>query len=107
MASCGQITDRKLCIGGRDMTENLVINVIKDGVTSVIMAAGPVLLISMAIGLIISIFQATTQIQEQTLTFVPKIIAVFASIIIFGSWMLHILVGFTERMFNTIPNLIR
>lgn len=89
------------------MTENLVINVIKDGVTSVIMAAGPVLLISMAIGLIISIFQATTQIQEQTLTFVPKIIAVFASIIIFGSWMLHILVGFTERMFNTIPNLIR
>lgn len=89
------------------MTESLVINVIKDGVTSVIMASGPVLLISMAIGLIISIFQATTQIQEQTLTFVPKIIAVFASIVIFGSWMLHILVGFTERMFNTIPNLIR
>ncbi|HBM74137.1 MAG TPA: flagellar biosynthetic protein FliQ [Clostridiaceae bacterium] len=89
------------------MTENLVIDVIKDGITSVILAAAPVLLISMAVGLIISIFQASTQIQEQTLTFVPKIIAVFASIIIFGPWMLHIFVGFAERMFNMIPNLIR
>jgi flagellar biosynthetic protein FliQ len=88
------------------MTENFVIGVIKDGLTSVIMAAGPVLLISLVVGLLISIFQATTQIQEQTLTFVPKIIAVFVSIIIFGTWMLHILEGFAIRMFDSIPNLL-
>lgn len=88
------------------MNENFVLGIIKDALTSIIMASGPVLIISLVIGLIISIFQATTQIQEQTLTFVPKIIAVFVSIIIFGSWMLHILVNFTQEIFNSIPNLL-
>lgn len=99
-------TAGKLRIGGRLMNENFVIGVIKDGLTTVIMASGPVLLVSMVIGLVISIFQATTQIQEQTLTFVPKIIAVFATLIIFGSWILHMLVQFTQRMFDSIPNLL-
>lgn len=89
------------------MSENFVVGVIKDGLTTVIAVSAPVLLISMTIGLIISIFQATTQIQEQTLTFVPKIIAVFVSIIIFGAWMLHMLVGFAQRMWSSIPSLIR
>lgn len=89
------------------MTENFVISVVKDGLTTVIMTAGPVLLVSLVIGLTISILQATTQIQEQTLSFVPKIIAVFASIIIFGTWMLHMLMGLAQRMFDAIPNLIR
>lgn len=89
------------------MSENFVAGVIKDGLTTVIAVSGPVLLISLIIGLLISIFQATTQIQEQTLTFVPKIIAVFVSIIIFGAWMLNMLVGFTQRMFDAIPGLLR
>jgi len=89
------------------MSESFVIGVVKDAVTSIIMVSGPVLLISLAVGLLISIFQATTQIQEQTLTFVPKILAVFASLIIFGPWMLQLLVGLTQRMFDAIPYMVR
>lgn len=89
------------------MSENFVIGVIKDGLTTTITVAGPVLLVSLVIGLVISIFQATTQIQEQTLTFVPKIIAVFVAIIFFGAWMLNMLVGFAQRMFDSIPMLLR
>jgi len=89
------------------MNENFVISVIKDGVTTIIMASGPILLISMLIGLIISIFQATTQIQEQTLTFVPKIIAVFGGLVIFGPWMLNLLTGFAQRMFDAIPYIVK
>lgn len=88
------------------MSENFVVGIITDALTTVIKVAAPVLLVSLVIGLIISIFQATTQIQEQTLTFVPKIIAVFATIIIFGSWMLHMLMDFTNRMINLIPALL-
>ena len=88
------------------MSENFVVGVIKDALKTTIMVSGPVLGISLGIGLLISIFQATTQIQEQTLTFVPKILAVFASIIFFGSWMLQILMSFTTRIFDAIPRLI-
>jgi flagellar biosynthetic protein FliQ len=88
------------------MSENFVVGVIKDALKTTIMVSGPVLGISLGIGLLISIFQATTQIQEQTLTFVPKILAVFASIIFFGSWMLQILMNFTTRIFDAIPRLI-
>jgi len=55
--------------------------------------------------LAISIFQATTQIQEQTLTFVPKIITILVVLVIFGPWMLNVLVGFTKILFETIPKL--
>ena len=64
--------------------------------------AGPVLMISLVIGLLISIFQATTQIQEQTLSFVPKIVAVFLSLIIFGSFMMNRLIDFTTNLFKLI-----
>jgi len=89
------------------MSESFVISIAKDAVTNVLMVSGPILLVSLVIGLIISIFQATTQIQEQTLTFVPKIISVFVSLIIFGPWMLHMLVGLAQRMFDAIPYMIR
>lgn len=89
------------------MSQNFVVGIIKDALTTVIMVSAPALLISLVIGLIISIFQATTQIQEQTLTFVPKIIAVFASIILFGSWMLNMLVSLTSRIFELIPSLVK
>lgn len=92
---------------GENMSEAFVIGVIKDAVTSVLTVSGPILLVSLAIGLLISIFQATTQIQEQTLTFVPKIIAVFVSLIIFGPWMLHLLTGLAKRMFDAIPYMVR
>ncbi|KPU44702.1 flagellar biosynthetic protein FliQ [Oxobacter pfennigii] len=89
------------------MTESFIVGVAKDALLSVITISGPILAISLGVGLLISIFQATTQIQEQTLTFVPKIIAVFISIIILGPWMLQTLVSFTQRMFDAIPLMVR
>lgn len=65
----------------------IITEVIRQSIITIVMVAAPVLLISMIVGLIVSIFQATTSIQDQTLTFVPKIIAIFAVLIIFGPWM--------------------
>ena len=61
--------------------------VMKQAIITIILVSSPVLLISMIVGLVVSIFQATTSIQDQTLTFVPRIIAIFAALIIFGPWM--------------------
>ncbi|MBI6875772.1 flagellar biosynthesis protein FliQ [Clostridium aciditolerans] len=87
------------------MSENMVIGIIKDAIQTGLLVAAPILLISIIVGLIISIFQATTQIQEQTLTFVPKLIAVALVGLITGSWMLHQLVNFTTRIFTYIAHI--
>jgi flagellar biosynthetic protein FliQ len=71
----------------------------------VLLIAGPLLIGSILIGLTISIFQATTQIQEQTLTFVPKIVAIFIMIVVFGPWMLNILLAFTQNLFTIMARL--
>lgn len=68
--------------------------------------AGPVLIISLAIGLGVSLFQSVTQIQEATLTFVPKLVGVAFVIVVGGNWMLHELVSFTEQLFELIPDLL-
>jgi len=87
------------------MTENIVLSVIKDAVSTAIMISGPILLVATVVGLIISIFQATTQIQEQTLTFVPKLVAVALIGLLMGSWMLHIMIDFTTRIFGLMANM--
>ncbi len=84
------------------MSENLVVGIVKDALITSLKVAGPILLVSILIGLIISIFQATTQIQEQTLTFVPKLIGIGAVGLLLGSFMLHTLVSFTQRIFELI-----
>lgn len=89
------------------MSENFVIGVITDGIYTALKIAAPILLVAIVIGLIISILQATTQIQEQTLTFVPKLIAVAIMGLLTGSWMLHQLVNFTERIFQLISNITK
>lgn len=73
----------------------------------VIYVSAPMLGLGLIVGLAISVFQATTQIHEQTLTFVPKILAVFGAIIIFGPWMLDMLVEFTRDLFMNINTYIR
>lgn len=85
------------------MTDQVVISLAREAVLTVLLVAGPALGIGMLVGLIISIFQATTQIQEQTLTFVPKIVAVLVSIVIFGPWMIRILVDFADRLLSNLP----
>ncbi|MBK07072.1 MAG: flagellar biosynthetic protein FliQ [Deltaproteobacteria bacterium] len=84
-----------------------VIQVTNQGFLLVMIASGPPIIISMMVGLMISIFQATTQIQEQTLTFVPKIVAVFGSLMVFGGWIGAILIRYTELLLTTFPTLIR
>lgn len=84
------------------MSENLIVGIVKDALYTALIVAGPILIVSIVIGLIISIFQATTQIQEQTLTFVPKLIGIAAVGLILGNFMLHKLVQFTERIFELI-----
>ncbi|MBU3126633.1 flagellar biosynthesis protein FliQ [Clostridium tagluense] len=87
------------------MTENIVLSVMKDAIQTAILVSAPILLVATLVGLIISIFQATTQIQEQTLTFVPKLLVTALVGLLMGSWMLHILVDFTTRIFELIANM--
>lgn len=84
------------------MTQVMVLDLLRSGFFTIMIVAGPVLLIALLVGLVISIFQATTQIQEQTLSFVPKIIAVFLALIIFGSFMMNRLIDFTTNLFRLI-----
>ena len=69
--------------------------------------AMPILGIGLVVGLAVSIFQAVTQIQEQTLVFIPKIVAIVAVLAIAGPWMMNIMVGYTEALFRDIPNLVQ
>ena len=87
------------------MNVQLFIDIMRESFIRILLIAGPPLLISMAIGLIISIFQATTQIQEQTLTFVPKLVAIFLTIIIGGNFMINVLLNFTKYIFRLIAGL--
>jgi flagellar biosynthetic protein FliQ len=81
------------------------INLIRGGALQALMIAAPLLLVGLLVGLIISIFQATTSIQEQTLTFVPKIAAILGALILFGPWIIMSMVQFTLRLFGRIPEL--
>ncbi|MBP2031391.1 flagellar biosynthetic protein FliQ [Clostridium algifaecis] len=87
------------------MSENMLISIIKDAIQTGLLVAAPTLIVSIIVGLIISIFQATTQIQEQTLTFVPKLIAIAIIGLITASWAMQQLVGFTERIFTYIAHI--
>lgn len=84
------------------MSENYVVSLFQEAVYTIIIVAAPMLLSGLIVGLIVSIFQATTQIQEQTLAFIPKIIAVLLALVIFGPWMISRLVDFTNNIFEQI-----
>jgi flagellar biosynthetic protein FliQ len=70
------------------------------------MLAGPLLLAALAVGLLIGVFQAATQIQEMTLSFIPKLIALVFALLFFGPWMLRLLVEFSQRLFLAIPGML-
>jgi flagellar biosynthetic protein FliQ len=80
--------------------------IMRGGIFQILIIASPVLLIGMSVGLVISIFQATTSIQEQTLTFVPKIIAIFLTLAIFGPWMFSSMREFALNIFSLIPEMV-
>lgn len=89
------------------MTQEFVLHLAREALLVALMLAAPALIIGLAVGLAISVFQATTQIQEQTLTFVPKIVAVLLSLLIFGSWMLTTLVNFASNLFSDLSTIVR
>lgn len=85
----------------------MIIDIIRQAMYTIILVSAPMLGIGLIVGLIISIFQATTQINEQTLVFVPKIIAIFASIVLFGPWMLNKVIDFTTKLYGSINFFIK
>lgn len=87
------------------MTEQMVIQIIRDAFYNVLLIVGPLLIVSLVVGLAISIFQAATSISEQTLTFVPKLIAVFIVIVLMLPFILNTLKTYTIEIFNTIATL--
>ncbi|MCI1857903.1 MAG: flagellar biosynthesis protein FliQ [Sporolactobacillus sp.] len=89
------------------MSSEMVLSIADQSVMVILMVAGPLMLISLIVGLIVSIFQAATQIQEQTLAFIPKIVAMLFGLILFGPWMLTKMLTFTQNIFANLPNYIR
>jgi flagellar biosynthetic protein FliQ len=83
------------------MTVDAVVEMMRDALYVILKVSLPVLLVSMAVGLIVSIFQTVTSIQEQTLTFVPKVIAIFAALMLMGNWMMTTLVNYTVELWST------
>ncbi|MBP7926412.1 MAG: flagellar biosynthesis protein FliQ [Desulfobulbus sp.] len=89
------------------MSPEQVIHVGRQAVETVLLTAAPMLIAAMVIGLLISIFQAATQINEQTMTFIPKIVAVFVTLLIFGPWIIELLVTFTTGILAQIATIGR
>lgn len=89
------------------MNENIVIDIIREALWIIIKVSAPMLLISLIVGLVISILQTITSIQEQTLTFVPKFIAIFLVIMLFGSWIMSETRDFFVELINNLPYYIR
>jgi len=89
------------------MSIGFVANLMSQAIFETLIISAPMLGLGLIVGLVVSIFQATTSIQEQTLTFVPKIVVVLGSVIVFGSWILNSLINFTMRIFAFIPDMVR
>lgn len=88
------------------MTQDTVVNLASQAMTLALKIAGPLLLVGLVIGLVVSIFQAVTQIQEQSLTLIPKIVGVAVVIVLLGPWMLGQLVSYTTEIYTSIPTMV-
>ncbi|EKQ51078.1 MULTISPECIES: flagellar biosynthetic protein FliQ [unclassified Clostridium] len=88
------------------MTQTMLNAVVKDTIVTAAKVSAPILIVVLVLGLVISIIQATTQIQEQTLTFVPKLVAAAIVGIFLGSWMLETIMSFTTRIFDLITKVV-
>lgn len=84
-----------------------IVTLLREGIFAVLVLASPILFATLLVGLVIAIFQATTSIQEQTLTFVPKIITILIMLAFLGGWMFTFMANYTVNIFNLIPLLVR
>jgi len=89
------------------MSVGQVVALMNGAIIQILLLCAPVLIVGTVVGLIISILQATTQIQDQTISFVPKIVAIMAALIIFGPWMFTVIRTYTIGIFNQIPNMVK
>ncbi|NLI89178.1 MAG: flagellar biosynthesis protein FliQ [Epulopiscium sp.] len=87
--------------------EEQVIDIMRSAILMIIKVSTPMLLVAIIVGLTVSIFQTTTSIQEQTLSFAPKIVAIFLSIIIFGPWMMNTLIAFINEIYRNFNMFLR
>lgn len=87
------------------MSQNAVLDVFREALLLALKLAGPLLIVSIVIGLVISIFQAATQIHEQTLTFVPKVLVIALLLLAMGSWMMSMMDEFVQYLFRLIASL--
>ncbi len=88
------------------MNQDVVINLAMQAMQLALKVGGPILAVGLVIGLVISIFQAVTQIQEQTLSFIPKIVGLAVVIIVAGPWMLGQMLTYTEELWTSIPSMV-
>ena len=88
------------------MTPQTVLTLAQQALWITALVSAPLLLTALAVGLVVSIFQAATQINEMTLSFIPKLIGMFVALVLAGPWMLSILVDYVQRLFSGIPQLI-
>lgn len=89
------------------MNQGVVIDVAQQAIKVVLMISAPILGLGLLVGLIVSIIQATTQIQEATLSFIPKILAIALTLLVFGPWMMNLMYEFTVNLFENIPMYIK
>lgn len=89
------------------MSLGTVVSLMRSGVFEILLLSAPILIAALVVGLIVAIFQATTSIQEQTLTFVPKIMAILGILALLGGWMFASLREYTINLFNLIPQMVR
>ncbi len=89
------------------MSPDLIVGIAGETIKVTLLIAAPMLLVGLVIGLMVSIFQAVTQIQEMTLVFVPKILAVLLALILVLPWMMNILIAYTQNLFANIPMYVR
>ncbi|ABF12161.1 flagellar biosynthesis protein FliQ [Cupriavidus metallidurans] len=87
------------------MTPEMVMTIATQAMKMTLMLAAPLLLVALAAGLVVSLFQAATQINEMTLTFIPKLIALFATMVLVGPWMINTFVDYMRQVFQSIPAL--
>lgn len=88
------------------MTPETVMTMGRQAMEVTLMVAAPLLLVALCVGLIVSIFQAATQINEMTLTFIPKLVGIFITLILAGPWMLTVMLDYMRQMFTSIPGLV-
>ena len=88
------------------MTPETIVGLVQQALEVTLLLSAPMLLAALITGLVISVFQAATQINEMTLSFIPKLLAIFAALVLAGPWMLSVIVDFTRRLFSAIPGLI-